>query len=309
MIVTKPNEFVAEVHDRMPVLLTEDKFAPWLSGKAGKEILLSAPNDYLQRWPVSSRVNGSKADKDDASPMEIDRRRESGRIVGPYQPTYSIDGATEQLSGAGYRVTGHACREYVLKTFSCLIRSCEEYMLVTLFGKPGAGKTTLGDFLAQHDGFQHLALSRLLESRHFLAKVEMILVTCTRPLRQERPSTSGLFDWLDNTITTATRPIVVDGYPREPIALERFNLLAAKLSVMGRPVTALRLICSRVLAMERILARGRPNETTDLVAARIDNYIQIQKPLFYQLNDSIRKVETDKSDLSLVASLLIPPTK
>ena len=33
-------------------------------------ILKPAPNDYLQRWPVSKRVNSSKADKDDASLIE-----------------------------------------------------------------------------------------------------------------------------------------------------------------------------------------------------------------------------------------------
>lgn len=66
MLITAPNEYVAEVHDRMPVLLGQDKFQLWLSGDAGKEILLPAPNDYLQRWPVSQRVNSSKADKDDA---------------------------------------------------------------------------------------------------------------------------------------------------------------------------------------------------------------------------------------------------
>ena len=32
MIITEPNEFVAEVHDRMPVLLGEMDFEPWLSG-------------------------------------------------------------------------------------------------------------------------------------------------------------------------------------------------------------------------------------------------------------------------------------
>jgi putative SOS response-associated peptidase YedK len=30
MIITEPNEFVAEVHDRMPLLLTEKQFDPWL---------------------------------------------------------------------------------------------------------------------------------------------------------------------------------------------------------------------------------------------------------------------------------------
>ena len=66
MIIGDPNDFVAEVHDRMPVLLGPDKFEHWLSGNMGVEELKPAPNDYLQRWPVSKRVNSSKADKDDA---------------------------------------------------------------------------------------------------------------------------------------------------------------------------------------------------------------------------------------------------
>jgi hypothetical protein len=59
MIITEPKAFVAEVHDRMPVLLAEKDFEPWLSGSAGLELLKPAANDLLQRWPVSKRVNGS----------------------------------------------------------------------------------------------------------------------------------------------------------------------------------------------------------------------------------------------------------
>jgi putative SOS response-associated peptidase YedK len=70
MIITKPNDFVAEVHDRMPVLLTDDQFAPWLSGESGAETLKPAPNDYLQRRPVSKRVNSSKSDANDATLIE-----------------------------------------------------------------------------------------------------------------------------------------------------------------------------------------------------------------------------------------------
>ncbi len=39
MIICEPNKFVAEVHDRMPVLLAEKDFEPWLSGAAGVELL------------------------------------------------------------------------------------------------------------------------------------------------------------------------------------------------------------------------------------------------------------------------------
>jgi putative SOS response-associated peptidase YedK len=70
MIVTEPSDFAADIHDRMPVFLTEQQFGRWLSGEAGAEYLKPAPNDYLQRWPVSKRVNSSKADADDATLIE-----------------------------------------------------------------------------------------------------------------------------------------------------------------------------------------------------------------------------------------------
>jgi putative SOS response-associated peptidase YedK len=65
MIITEPNEFVAEVHDRMPVLLKPNQFDPWLRGEAGVEYLKPAPNDFLQKRPVSKRVNSSRADDND----------------------------------------------------------------------------------------------------------------------------------------------------------------------------------------------------------------------------------------------------
>jgi len=39
MIITEPSEFVAEVYDRMPVLLTDKDFEAWLSGEAGLDVL------------------------------------------------------------------------------------------------------------------------------------------------------------------------------------------------------------------------------------------------------------------------------
>jgi putative SOS response-associated peptidase YedK len=71
MIITEPNKFVAEVHDRMPVLLTEKQFDPWLSGEAGVEFLKPAPNNFLQKWPVLKRVNSSRADDEDATLIDL----------------------------------------------------------------------------------------------------------------------------------------------------------------------------------------------------------------------------------------------
>ena len=70
MIITEPNEFVAEVHDRMPVLLAEKDYDPWLRAEAGIELLKPASNDLLQKWPVSKRVNSSRADDNDPTLIE-----------------------------------------------------------------------------------------------------------------------------------------------------------------------------------------------------------------------------------------------
>jgi putative SOS response-associated peptidase YedK len=71
MIITTANDFVKPIHDRMPVLLHQKDFEPWLTGKAGTEMLRPAAKDYLQTWPVSKRVNSSRTPDDD--PTLIDR--------------------------------------------------------------------------------------------------------------------------------------------------------------------------------------------------------------------------------------------
>ena len=54
----------------MPVLLAEKDFHPWPSGVAGLDLLKPAPVDMLQRWPVSKRVNSSRAPADDPTLIE-----------------------------------------------------------------------------------------------------------------------------------------------------------------------------------------------------------------------------------------------
>ena len=70
MIITEPNKFVAEVHNRMPVLLRPDQFEAWLDGSAGKEMLVPAAEDMLNKVPVSQRVNSSRAPNDDPTLIE-----------------------------------------------------------------------------------------------------------------------------------------------------------------------------------------------------------------------------------------------
>jgi putative SOS response-associated peptidase YedK len=57
IITGEPNEFVRQIHTRMPLILPEEQHVAWLSGEAGKEILTPFPADQMKAWPISPRVN------------------------------------------------------------------------------------------------------------------------------------------------------------------------------------------------------------------------------------------------------------
>jgi putative SOS response-associated peptidase YedK len=44
-VIEQPNEFVQEIHTRMPVILPEEHHDAWLSGGAGKKVLFPYPAD------------------------------------------------------------------------------------------------------------------------------------------------------------------------------------------------------------------------------------------------------------------------
>ena len=49
-----------EIHTRMPVILPEEHHGAWLSGEAGKEVLVPFPADRMKAWPIDVRVNSPK---------------------------------------------------------------------------------------------------------------------------------------------------------------------------------------------------------------------------------------------------------
>jgi putative SOS response-associated peptidase YedK len=70
MVITRANAFIAEIHDRMPVILERDRWDTWMRTDDPEEaasLMQPAPDDVLQRWPVSRRVNSNRAPADDAT--------------------------------------------------------------------------------------------------------------------------------------------------------------------------------------------------------------------------------------------------
>ena len=58
IIVTDANALTRPIHDRMPVILVGAQQMAWLaSAAAAPELLRPPPDEMLQMWPVSRRVN------------------------------------------------------------------------------------------------------------------------------------------------------------------------------------------------------------------------------------------------------------
>ncbi len=69
VITTDANELVAEIHDRMPLILTPGDYARWLSDEPDPhELMRPFPADSMRMWPISPRVN--KPENDDPSIVE-----------------------------------------------------------------------------------------------------------------------------------------------------------------------------------------------------------------------------------------------
>lgn len=76
IITTKANSLMAEIHDRMPVILTEEKAKLWLNptikdSEALKKILVPFATDEMELYEVSKRVNkASEKSKEVIEPIK-----------------------------------------------------------------------------------------------------------------------------------------------------------------------------------------------------------------------------------------------
>jgi putative SOS response-associated peptidase YedK len=66
VLTTRPNSLVAEVHDRMPVIVAREGYDAWLDRETGPsaaaELLVPYAADAMRRWRVSPRVNDPRHD-------------------------------------------------------------------------------------------------------------------------------------------------------------------------------------------------------------------------------------------------------
>jgi len=63
IITTDANEFVAEIHDRMPVILSRYDYARWPGEEPDpRDLMRPFPAELMRMWPISTRVNKPEND-------------------------------------------------------------------------------------------------------------------------------------------------------------------------------------------------------------------------------------------------------
>ena len=70
IIVGEANRWMRRFHDRMPVILEWRDAGAWVTGESPGALLRPAPDDALQEWIVSTRVNKAGAGDDDPALVE-----------------------------------------------------------------------------------------------------------------------------------------------------------------------------------------------------------------------------------------------
>ncbi len=87
ILTTEANGFISGIHHRMPAILTQEEFEPWLDtgnvlAREAVRLLRPAPDDYLKAVPVSTAVNSVRNDDpslvcelNDVKPLPIRKER------------------------------------------------------------------------------------------------------------------------------------------------------------------------------------------------------------------------------------------
>ena len=76
IITTEPNELLATIHDRMPVILPPEAQDAWLLNNSEptelKRLLVPFPASAMKSYPVSQKVNNAQAqDEHLVEPIEL----------------------------------------------------------------------------------------------------------------------------------------------------------------------------------------------------------------------------------------------
>ncbi|OBG94688.1 adenylate kinase [Mycobacterium sp. E3251] len=163
-------------------------------------------------------------------------------------------------------------------------------MRVVLLGPPGAGKGTQAQKLSEKLGIPHISTGELfrsniengtklgLEAKRYLDAGDLVPSELTNQLVDDRLSDAD-----------ADAGFVLDGYPR---STEQAKALHEMLERRGTDIDAvLEFRVSEDELLQRLKARGRADDTDDVILNRMKVYRDETAPLLEYYRDELKTVD------------------
>lgn len=152
-------------------------------------------------------------------------------------------------------------------------------MRVTLIGIPGSGKTTLAQTLSGMFNCMHISSGALARAYGFAG-------SAAESTGQLDPDEDKI-RWLVKEAVGNSNHYILDGFPRMVDQVENVDV---------RIDTAIYLaMYDEQIAIDRLLKRGRPDDTTDIINSRIETYYKHTYPLISYFIDKGKLLHIDAS--------------
>jgi adenylate kinase len=149
--------------------------------------------------------------------------------------------------------------------------------MILLMGIAGAGKGTQGKLLVEKNGYSYLSTGEML--RRYATPEQQ-----KRMLAGELLDDQEIIMMVDKALDglSDARKSILDGFPR---TIVQTDWLLEQVRKGRLELTAIfNLAASEAVVKERLLARGRPDDTLEAVARRFEEYKQVTLPILEHLH-------------------------
>lgn len=163
-------------------------------------------------------------------------------------------------------------------------------MRLVILGPPGAGKGTQAEMISESLGIPHVSTGDLfranisegtsigLEAKKYLDAGDLVPSQITVDMVKARVQEPD-----------ATNGFILDGFPR---STEQADALTEILSESGTSLDAvLSFVVDEDVVVERMLARGRADDTEDVIRNRMQVYVKETSPLLDYYGDQVTVID------------------
>ena len=171
---------------------------------------------------------------------------------------------------------------------------------ILFLGAPGAGKGTQAELLSQSNSYLHLSTGELLR-KEIEMKTALGIQVKDIMNRGELVSDELVLEIVRQNLVKDNKGWILDGYPRN---LSQANSLNAVLNEINQPLELVfYLDIPEEVLINRLLLRGRKDDTEETIRTRIEIYKKTTEPLIQYFKDLslLKYIDADR-DLKIISS-------